>query len=374
MPQIMQKTSLPFYLKMSASLIIVTLILLLLYLGKNVLIPLFFAAIFCIFLIRPCNYLESKGVHHAIAAIICMVLAIGIASTIIYFISIQLVAFKNDLPALQSNLNKGFNNFQHYLQQHFHVTSRKFDSSVEDLRNKAMANAPSILGNTFSTLSGVIEYAVLIPIYTFLFLLYRRLIVRFIAACFTDMQQPVVAQVLNRTEYVIRSYIVGLLLEMIIVAAMTFVGLLLVGAQYALLIAFITALLNLIPYLGILTAAIISVIITASSGQPITIVWVLVVLIVTHLIDSNILLPKVVGSKVKINALVTIVGVIIGSELWGIPGMFLAVPIMAILKVLFDEIVELKPWGILLGEEEREHKDRLKQMKERLKRMKKSKN
>jgi len=369
----MQKILFPYYLKLSSSLITITLMLLLLYAGKNVLIPLFFASIFCIFLIRPCNFLERLGLHHALAAIVCMVLAIGVASTIIYFISMQLVSFKNDLPALQTNLNNGFSNFQYYLQQHYHITPGKFNSSIEDLRTKALANVPVILGNTFSTLSGILEYAVLVPIYTFLMLLYRRLIVRFITASFSDGQQESVSLVLGKTEYVIRSYIVGLLLEMLIVAVMTFAGLLIVGAQYALLLSFIVAILNLIPYLGILTAAIISVIITASSGQPVTILWVLIVLVVTHLIDSNILLPKVVGSKVKINALVTIVGVIIGSELWGIPGMFLAVPVMAILKVLFDGIEAMKPWGILLGEEDREKKDRLKQIKERWKRIQKAK-
>lgn len=123
--------------------------------------------------------------------------------------------------------------------------------------------------------------------------------------------------------------------------------------------AFIAALLNLIPYLGIFTAAILCLIITATSGKLVILVGVVVVISIVHLIDSNILLPKVVGSKVKINAMVTIVGVIIGNEIWGIPGMFLAVPMMAFLKVFFDGVEDLRPWGILLGEDvTRRHKPR----------------
>ncbi|HEY0299068.1 MAG TPA: AI-2E family transporter [Arachidicoccus sp.] len=369
----MEKTSFPFYLKLSSSLITITLLLLLMYLGKSILMPLFFASIFCIFLIQPCNFLERLGLHHALAAIICMVLAIAVATMVIYLISSQLISFKNDLPALQANLNAGFNHFQQYLQEHYHIAPHRFNSSVEDLRTKALANVPMILGNTFSTLSGIIEYAVLVPIYTFLLLLYRRLVVRFLQASFSDSNQASVSAILGRTKYVIRSYIVGLLLEMLIVAIMVFAGLLMIGAQYALLLAFIVAVLNLIPYLGVLTAAIIAIIITASSGQPVTILGVLLVIVVTHLIDSNILLPKVVGSKVRINALVTIVGVVIGSELWSIPGMFLAVPVMAILKVLFDGINELKPWGILLGEDvDYDKKEREKAAKNRLKKIKKT--
>ncbi|WP_197492223.1 AI-2E family transporter [Arachidicoccus ginsenosidimutans] len=370
----MDNNSNPFYLKLSSSLITITLLLVLLYVGRSVLTPLFFAAIFCIFLIAPCNFLERHGVHHAIAAIICMLLAIVITATIIYFISAQIISFKEDLPALTKNLNKASDNVQLYMQEHFHVTPGKLNTSLENIRTKALASAPEILGSTFSTLSGILEYAVLIPIYTFLLLLYRRLVVRFIIACFSEVNLEAVAAVLGRTKYVIRSYIFGLLIEMLLVALMTFIGLLIVGSKYALLLAFIVSVLNLIPYLGVLTAAIISIIITASSSEPVVVAGVLIVIVVVHLIDSNILLPKVVGSKVRINALVTIVGVIIGSELWGIPGMFLAVPVMAIMKVLFDGVDELKPWGILLGEDvDYQKKNRLKAIKTRLAQIKKNK-
>ena len=62
-------------------------------------------------------------------------------------------------------------------------------------------------------------------------------------------------------------------------------------------------------------------------------------------------LPRVVGSKVKINALVTILGVILGEHLWGIAGMFLAIPIIALLKVVFDSVETLNAWGFILGDE-----------------------
>ncbi len=347
----MENNSKPYYLKLSSTLITITLLLLLLYVGRNVLIPLFFASIFCIFLIKPCNYLERKGVHHAIAAIICMLLSIIVMGTIIYFISTQIVAFKNDLPTLSNNLNKASDNLQTYVQQHFHISYSKIHNSLQNLREKALASAPSIVGSTFATLSGIIEYLVLIPIYTFLMLLYRNLIVRFLLASFSETHSEAVAAILGKTKFVIRNYIFGLLIEMLTVAVLSFIGYMIVGSEYAILLAFLIAILNLIPYLGVLTAAIISVIITASSSNPVVIIGVLIVIAIVHLVDSNILLPKIVGSKVKINAFVTIVGVVVGSELWGIPGMFLAVPMMAILKVLFDGVEELKPWGILLGED-----------------------
>jgi len=357
--QFMEQKTFPFYMKISSVLLMICLLLWLLFIGKSILVPLFIAAILCIFLIKPCNYLERKGMHHAIAAILCMLASIIIMGAIIYFISEQLIDFKEDLPILEQHFTTALGNLQIYLQQHFHISSINLQQSVENLRTKVLNSAPALVGSTVSTVSTVIEYTVLVPIYTFLFLLYRNLIVRFLIACFKETHSDAVAAVLAKTKYVIRNYIFGLLIEMLIVAIMLFIGFMIVGAKYALLMSFLVALLNLIPYLGIFTAAILCLIITATSGKLVTILGVLIVVSIVHLIDSNILLPKVVGSKVKINALVTIVGVIIGNQIWGIPGMFLAVPMMAFLKVFFDGVEDLKPWGILLGEDtSRPHKPR----------------
>lgn len=355
----MENRPLPFYMKISSVLLMISLLLWLLFVGKTILVPLFIAAIICIFLIKPCTYLESKGMHHAIAAILCMLAAIFVIGAIIYFISEQLIDFKQDLPVLEEHFNTALGNLQGYIQTHFHVSSINLQTSVENLRAKVLNSAPALVGTTVSTVSTVIEYTVLVPIYTFLFLLYRNLIVRFLIACFKETHSQAVANILGKTKYVIRNYIFGLLIEMLIVAVLLFIGFMIIGAKYALLMAFLVALLNLIPYLGVLTAAILCLIITATSGNVVIMLGVLIVISIVHLIDSNILLPKVVGSKVKINALVTIVGVIIGNQIWGIPGMFLAVPMMAFLKVFFDGIDDLKPWGILLGEDiSRPHKPR----------------
>ena len=173
----------------------------------------------------------------------------------------------------------------------------------------------------------------------------------FFIASFSEHHTERVKDILAKTKRVIKGYIVGLFIEMLIVAAMNCIGFFILGVKYALLLGVIAALLNLIPYLGIFTACLLSLLITFTTATPSTVLGVAVVLIIVHIIDSNILLPKVVGSKVKINALVTILGVILGSTIWGIPGMFLAIPIIAILKVIFDGVDSLNPWGMLLGDD-----------------------
>jgi len=120
------------------------------------------------------------------------------------------------------------------------------------------------------------------------------------------------------------------------------------------LLGLITGILNLIPYFGIFSAMVASAVVTlGTSTDSTTVIYVLITFIVTHLVDSNIILPLVVGSKVRINALVTVLGVVIGEMFWGISGMFLSIPVIAVLKIIFDRVESLQPWGIILGDEEK---------------------
>jgi predicted PurR-regulated permease PerM len=93
------------------------------------------------------------------------------------------------------------------------------------------------------------------------------------------------------------------------------------------------------------------VITLVSSEEPKSVLWVGLVLAVVQIIDNNFTMPWVVGNKVRINALVTIIGVLVGGALCGVPGMFLAIPGLAVLKVIFDAVPHLRPWGILLGDQ-----------------------
>jgi len=191
-------------------------------------------------------------------------------------------------------------------------------------------------------------------IYTFFFLLYRTLILKFLESVFLKENKSTVYEIIEQVQYVIRKYIIGLIIEMGIVAIGVSMAFTFMGVRYAILLGLLTGLFNIIPYVGIFTALVISATVTLGTSPDSTqAVWVIVTLVVTHLVDSNVLLPLVVGSKVRINALITILGVVTGEMIWGIPGMFLSIPCIAVLKIIFDRVESLKPWGIILGDEER---------------------
>ena len=148
----------------------------------------------------------------------------------------------------------------------------------------------------------------------------------------------------------IQSYLVGLLLEAALVATLNSAALLIIGVKYAVLIGIIGALLNIIPYIGGLVAISIPMLLAIATKEPIDAVWVFIAYIIVQFIDNNFFVPKIVASKVKINALVSIIVVLIGGALWGVAGMFLSIPLTAIIKVIFDRIEPLAPFGFLLGD------------------------
>lgn len=341
----------PFIVRLSHTLITISLIILFMYIAKSVLVPLIFAGLLCIVLMTPCDYMERHRMPRSIAAIICVVLAITVVFAVFYLISSQIANFRNELPQLGQQLYSGIHTLQVWIQQKFHLRASEVKNYLDTATSHTLTNTSTLLGSTFSTVGSTIIYLILIPIYTFLLLLYRSMIVSFLLKSFPEKNSPVVHTILAKTKEVIKGYIGGLGTEMLIVASMVFIGFTLLGVKYALLLALIVAVLNLIPYLGIFTALVLSVLITFTTNTAETVLGVAIVVVCTHLIDSNFLLPKVVGSKVKINALVTILGVVLGEHLWGIAGMFLAIPIIALLKVVFDSVETLNAWGFMLGDE-----------------------
>lgn len=192
---------------------------------------------------------------------------------------------------------------------------------------------------------------ILLPIYTFLILFYRKLIHQFFIDIFPNAGRPKVEAVLVQSNTIVRSYMMGLLLEMVIVTVLNAVGFFIFGIQYAIFLAVFAAVLNLIPYIGMLIASVFCMAVTlTTSDSSSAIIWTGAILIIVQFIDNNFIMPYIVGSKVRINALVSIVGVLVGGLVAGLSGMFLSIPVMAIMKAVFDRVDNLKPWGLLLGE------------------------
>lgn len=335
--------------KVAASFIIVALILLAIYLANDILFPLFMALLLAI-LLRPVVRLlhEKLRIPHIIAVAFTLLIAVGVVFGILFFLSIQISEFMSDLPMIQKNLEHHLWQTQNWIQNTFGVSFSEQENYLED----QVANTEMLTTSSVSSLTNSLFDLVLIPIYTFLILLYRSLFLGFLLKMAPEGSIKRIENIVSEIKVVIRSYITGLLIELLIVAILTATGLWIIGVKYFIFLGLMTALLNLIPYIGILVAATISALIALIGSPDVSIViGVIIVNAIVQFIDNNILIPKIVGSKVSINALASMVAVIIGGSLAGIAGMFLAIPVVAIIKVIFDRSPSMEAFGYLLGDE-----------------------
>jgi predicted PurR-regulated permease PerM len=339
------------FTKLLNPLLVICIVFAILYVGQEILKPFAFSCLLAILLISPCKFFERQGFPRGFAALVCLILALLIFIVVFYFISNSLLSFKNDIPQMMQNLNDAIQQLEKSIQQKFNVSSQKMHDIVKNSTNKVLPSTSTLMFSTVSTVTNVFFVSIIIFITTFLLLLYRGLIVLFFTSLFAERYTENIHSIFFKTRFVIKNYIVGLFIEMIVVATAYCTALFLIGVKYALLLGVIGAILNLIPYLGIFMALILSSLITLTTTSPGKIIWIIAALLVIHLTDSNILMPKIVGSKVKINALVTIMGVIVGSAVWGIPGMFMAVPALAIMKVVFEGVEPLNAFAIIMGDD-----------------------
>ena len=343
----------PFYAKLAFVLLSLISLFIILYLGQNIIVPILMSLLFAILLRPIAHFLKSKWRFPHVLAVTCtVVLFMLMVIGILFFISWQISAIANDWDAIQTNLSIHFDTIQKFISSNFNLNNVEQKVLIDNASKNVLESGKNIIGTSLVSVSDVILNLTLIPIYIFLFLLYRTLFITFLSKLFQPEYHEKLQDILYQIKVSVQSYIVGLLIEMIIVSTLTSVGFMIIGLKYAIVLGLITGLLNLIPYIGILFAGILSIIATLTASPDITlIIGVLIIVIVVQLIDNNLIVPMIVGSKVQINAFVSIVGIIVGGVIAGFSGMFLAIPIIAILKVIFDRIESLEPWGYLMSDD-----------------------
>ncbi len=344
----------PFYTRLAMVLVSIIAISYIAILGKLILSPLLFSFLFSMVLVPVATFFEKKlRLPRSASSGLSVIVLILFILTILYFVGSQISNLAQDWPLFQDEFQKSTISFQRWVGSTFHINMVEQMDYLHSATDKLLSASTSIIGTTVLSLSSFLLFIVFVLIDTFFLLLYRRHIMKFFIAVFAEEHSATVYNVLEKVQYIVRKYIIGLFLQMLIVSALCCIAFVIIGIKYAILLGIITGLFNIIPYIGIFTALLLSVAITIGTGAVAAkIIMVAVTIIIVHLIDSNILLPIVVGSKVKINALITLLGVIVGEMFWGIPGMFLSIPVIAVIKIIFDNTEGCKPWGYLLGEED----------------------
>ena len=339
-----QETGFPLYIKLPLILLGLVLTTYILSGLADILIPLAFAVLIAI-LLNPLYVRMEKKIPKVPAIIFSILLAIFFLVGLFYFLSTQIAGFVDKVPLIQKKVSALMTYADQWSNNHFGINLKKQIASID-------SGGSSLVRSTLGTILGTLSVVVLIPIYVFMMLFYKPLILDFLFNIFAEKHSLRVAEILSETKAAVQSFMQGLMIETAIVCTLNSIALIVIGVPSAVVIGVIGGLLNLLPYIGGLVAIALPVLMLMITREGYSAqLLVIASYLVIQFIDNNILVPRIVSKKVQINALISIVIVLLGGALWGIAGMFLSIPFIGVLKIIFDRVDELKPWGKLLGDE-----------------------
>ncbi|MCY1519951.1 putative transport protein YhhT [compost metagenome] len=343
---------LPLTVKRSIELLGLCLIIAILVIGQSIIMPVLMAFFISIMLLPIYRKLLQWKFPEVLAIILPILLMLIFLGGIIWFFSAQVSNLVDDFPQIKQNVSNHLHALQEWVSSFTGIETQKQTEFLKTKSDDLMSMGGKAAGGAAVTLSGIFVFVGLLPIYIYLILFYKDILLRFTFMWFKTEQHAKVKEVVYETETIIKSYLVGLLIQVSYMTVLLGGLLMLFGIKHALLIGVIFALLNLIPYVGALIGNIIGVLLTLTSSTELwPVLTVLIIIAVVQFLDNNILMPRIVGSKVKINALFSILGVLIGGTIAGVSGMFLSLPVIAVLKIIFDRSEQFKQWGVLLGDE-----------------------
>jgi AI-2 transport protein TqsA len=341
----------PFYARLALTLFAIALILVFMWFGKSLLVPLFFSFLVAILLHPVVVILEKRRFPRVLASIVTLLIFVVLLGGVFYFFSHQVVRLSRDLPSLQAKVLEKWDDIQGWISDKYHITNTQQIAYMNRSANSILNTAVNSAATTFVGIAETLVLTIFFLIFTFFILQFRGHLKLFVTELFHADHNSKVHVVIGRIRSLINSYVLGLLIEMVVVSVLIFTSLMIIGVKYALLISVMAGVLNIVPYLGIYVSMAIAMLISAATGTTGHVIAVGIVFLVTHFADANFILPHVVGGKMKMNPFITILAVLIGHLVWGIPGMFLFIPLTAMIRIISEEVPGMKPWAVLIGEE-----------------------
>ncbi|MEZ4888559.1 MAG: AI-2E family transporter [Chitinophagales bacterium] len=321
-----------------------------LYMGSTIFIPILLASIIAFAIYPLVQKFEKLGFPEGLAIFSSMFIVISIIVLLIILIGAQLNSFITEIPTLINKFENLLLDIQDFIEDKFAITSESQLDILRDNMVNLFSTGTSIVRGTISTTTNILFYAALVPIYIFFMTYYHKIFRNFIIEISPANKMTLTEKILSEIKSVVQNYVGGLFLVILIIAALNSIGLLIVGIKYAVFFGCVSALLCIIPYFGVFMGGFITALYALLTGDAFWApIGVIAVYGTIQFLEGNFITPFVMGTKVSLNPLVVIVTLLAGSALWGIAGMILSVPIIAVMKMVFDNIESLKPYGRVLG-------------------------
>ncbi|MBS1587273.1 MAG: AI-2E family transporter [Bacteroidetes bacterium] len=321
-----------------------------LYIAKAFLVPVTFGLLLAMLMMPLCRRIERMGLHRASAAFICILLLAAFVSGVAAILSWQLSGIAQDFSNIEGQVVKLVDNAEAYISNTIGIAPRQQEELLKAQQEKISGNAGNqliwVAGSVASTLGSLL----LTVVYIFLFIFYRGHLKAFITKLVSPAHRKQAEHIMQNSAKVAEQYISGLGLMIISLWVMYGIGFSIIGVRHALFFAVLCGILEIIPYVGNITGTAITVLMAFTQGGSMSmVIGVIVTYAAVQTFQTYVLEPLVVGSRVNINPMFTIMCIIAGEMVWGVPGMILAIPLMGIVKIILDNIEPLQPFGFLVG-------------------------
>ena len=319
--------------------------------AKNFLYPLAFGLLLAYLLFPVVNFLEHHHLPRIAAILITILVSIIILASGIFLYYKQLTVMFEDFDTMKEKANENIEMFQDYLERKIGLENNAIEEFLKKQTQQIFGGDNGQLRKAFTATTGTLFKIGIMPVYVFLFLYYRTKFAYFILKLTRRKHKHVAINILREISTVASRYMGGVVIVVLILCVLNSVGLLIVGVKYAPILGVLSALFNFIPYFGTLMGGIIPLLfVLLTSNDPLNLsLGVVVLFVIIQFIENNILTPNIVGGNVQINPFFIIVGLVMGAMVWGIPGMLVTVPFLAITRIILVNIEKTRPVAFLLG-------------------------
>jgi predicted PurR-regulated permease PerM len=310
------------------------------------------AALLAMLMLPLCKRLEKWRFPRGLAIVLCILLILLTFLALIFLFSWQIADFARDIPTLQVQLNKKLDAVQGFVERQTNISPERQLEYIREQFSTFLESAGRYMTSILSATTGTLATISIISIYIFFFMYYREKFQRFFMMITPKEDHANVTSIITQISHVTQQYLSGVLIVIVILSVLNSVGLLIIGIRQAIFLGCLAGLLNIIPYIGVLIGSLLPILIALLTKDGIgPAIAVAGVFAFNQFLENNFLTPNIVGGKVKINPLASIIALLIGGSLWGVAGMILFIPFLGIAKIIFDNIEGLRPYGYLIGDE-----------------------
>ncbi|MFC6998819.1 AI-2E family transporter [Rufibacter roseus] len=322
-----------------------------LYYGRLFFIPLFFAILLSMLMTPVSNWLERKGIGRVWATLICILLIILFIAAVLLAISLQAASFSQDLPQIQKKLQETLSNVQQWIQQQFGVAPEEQLKFMQEQISKLSQSVNTYVKTFLSGALGLITSFVLVILYMFFLMWRREKYQEFLLRLFSSENSMETKKTIEEITQVSSQYLIGRVISMLFLWVCYSIGFSIIGLDNALLLSVIAVLPTIVPYIGAFVGGLFPILMSFVSGSTGMIIPVVAILAAAQTIDNNIIEPLVMGAKMDLSPIFTVVAIVLGQMLWGVAGMVLFVPMFAVIRIICQHVSPLKPYGFLLEDE-----------------------